>query len=1260
MSFDPSFVHLHLHTDYSLLDGCCRIDRLMARCAELQMPAVAMTDHGNLFGAIDFYNSARKKGIKPIIGCEIYLVYDHKMSDRPKRESKRTDDIGDLPEDGTLSPGQFPKHQIHHKTLLARDFEGYQNLARMVSKAHTEGMYYRPRVDMETLAQYSKGIIGLSGCINGVASQYLLYGEYEKAREATATFIDIFGKDSYYIEIQDHGLSFQRRIIPGLLKLSKEFDLPLVATNDSHYVLKSDWEAHDSLLCIQTGRVLTDTKRMKYPCNEFYVKSREEMLSLFPDHPEAIDNTLRLAEQCDLKIPFKANHYPVFEQTRALEIHTDEKGFNRVLDVYESVKRKLDQSKNPDAPVFTLSDEDRAKHMKNGTILFDLCKKGLKERYGVDYDHPEDYTLKPGQDDDFARKVCEKMEYELAIITGTGFVDYFLIVWDYIDWARKHGISVGPGRGSGAGCLVAYVLHITDIDPLRFGLLFERMLNLERVSPPDFDIDFCIRRRDEVVNYVREKYGADRVANIITFNCFGAKIIVRDLARVNDVPFAEANRIARMVPDDLNISLNDAVAKSEDLQKEVKINPIAKKIIDQGLIIESMVRNTGKHACGIIIGDQRLTNLIPVTLQDSDLTTQYPKGPVEDLGLLKMDFLGLKNLTVISDAEENIRKARGIQDFSIEKVPLEDSKTFDLLNSGRTTAVFQLESSGMQALCRQIALSSFEEIIALIALYRPGPMQFIPQFIEGKKNPASVQVPHPLLSNLVQETYGVLVYQEQVMQAAQIIAGYSLGDADILRRAMGKKKPEEMAAQKEVFVEGARKKHGMSRSTALEIFSILERFAAYGFNKSHSAAYAMVSYRTAYLKANYPVEFMAAVLSNDLGDAKKVAHFIGECESMGISVLGPDVNVSRNSFTPVYDEAHPQGAIRFGMAAIKGVGDSAADAIIREREKDGPFKNFRDFASRMDGKSVNRKVMECLIKTGGFDSMGECRAQLLLSIEAILSEVASIQKDRMAGQSSLFDLFDDGASNGGFGASGPISGNDANPVPELDDETRLNYEKELLGFYLTGHPLQSYGTLPDALTNVHSDRLVSLRDRSSFRIMGVLSKVEVKLSKKDNRKWAILQIGTTRELFENVNVYSDAFEKYAPLLQENAVITVSGQVMNKAGDVRLSVQEVRSAEDTLCNLVKSVTVVLDARQPNDQVLLQLRNEIDASWGSVKMDIGFQVSEDTVVLGETSTALGFTPSTRMIAFLRQSPVVVAVRFHTQDIPSYENNRRYPGS
>jgi len=1257
------FAHLHLHTDFSLLDGACRIDRLAARAKELGMSSVAMTDHGNLFGAIDFYRKMKKAEVKPIIGCEIYLVHDHTMFEKPRRERKRTDDIGDLPEDHQLQPEDFPKHQIHHKTILAKDYEGYQNLSKMISKAHTEGQYYRPRIDMEHLAKYSKGLIGLSGCINGVASQHLLYNNYEMARKVTADFIDIFGKENYFIEVQDHGLSFQKKIIPGQLKLAKEFDLKVVAANDVHYVNKGDWEPHDALLCIQTGKKLSDEYRMKYPSQEFFLKSREEMLKVFHEIPESLDNTLHVAEMCNLEIPFGVNHYPIFEKALEISYKNDADNFDRILDIYVSEKERVNKQNGIEEPA-TIDKKTRQEYRNNGLFLFDLCKQGLKKRYGVDYDEirssgeitpttadegkgipPEPGT--PG----FRRFLCSKLEYELSIIMGTGFIDYFLIVWDFIDWARKQNIPVGPGRGSGAGSLVSYVMKITDIEPLRFGLLFERMLNLERVSPPDFDVDFCMRRRDEVVSYVRDKYGADAVANIITFGTFGAKMVIRDLARVNDVPYAEADRIAKMIPDELNISLSDSIAKSGELQTEIRGNPVAGKIVKHGQVIEGMVRNTGKHACGVIIGDRPIKDLVPVTLQEGDLTTQFPKGPVEDLGLLKMDFLGLKTLTVISDAQENVQKSRNLPDFDVEKVTIEDAKTYDLLNSGKTTGVFQLESGGMQSLCRQIGLSSFGEIIALIAIYRPGPMQFIPQFIEGKKDPSTVKVPHKLLKELVGETYGVLVYQEQVMEAARIIAGYTLGDADILRRAMGKKIKSVMDAQKEIFVEGAREHNGIVKKTALDIFGILEKFAQYGFNKSHSAAYAMLSYRTAYLKANYPVEFMAAILSNELGNSDKVAHFVNECGAMKILVLGPDVNISRGNFTPVINSETGEAVIRFGLAAIKGVGDAASQKIMEEREENGPYIDFEDFISRLDGKTVNRRVLECLIKSGGFDSTGDGRLSLMDGLDAAISSAAEKQRDRERGQESFMDILAEPSQNErhpkGEGGQGKDRGA---PMPLAE---KLKYENELLGFYVSGHPMNEFNGLAQAITNFDPEKADELRDRSPFRFCGVVSNVTKKLSRKDNRPWAFFNISTKVHSFQ-MNMYSECFEECGHLLEDGKALMVTGTVMNRVDDdLRFSVREISHLRATIPGMIKEIHWVLDPNNQAEDFLTKLRDDLDnREGGSTRVQLGMMVEKNRVLWSEIAPSLMWDVDPATFSELKNHPSVLTVFIQTSPVQEFE--------
>lgn len=1233
---DREFVHLHVHTDHSLLDGCSRVDRLCQRASELGMKALSITDHGVLYGLTSFFKQAEKHGIKPLLGCEIYLVYEEQLADTNEQRAKQ---------------------KSRHMGLLARNFTGYQNLCKIVSKAHTQGFYRNPRTDLETLAAHSEGLIGFSGCLAAVIPQYLLEGKFDEARAAAAKFIDIFGKDYFIIELMDHGIEEQRRIIPDLLKIATEFDLKVVATNDVHYVNDSDWQPHDSMLCIQTGSKVADEKRMRYDAQQFYLKSREEMDLAFKEVPEAITNTSGIAEMCEVKLPFGVDHYPVYE--KPIEIGTggsDDENFERVLDIYVEKKNEI-LIRDGEEPI-ELDEATRTKHKSNGLYLFELCKAGLKERYGTDYDACRADWESASKED---QRYCEQLEYELAIIAGTGFVDYFLIVWDFINWAREQSIPVGPGRGSGAGCLVAYVLKITDIDPLSFGLLFERMLNLERVSPPDFDVDFCMRRRDRVVNYVREKYGEDRVANIITFGTFGAKMVVRDLARVNDVEFAEANKLAKMIPDELNISLDDSVKKSPELQQELKTNPVAQTIIEQGRVIEGMVRNTGKHACGVIIADQDITNLIPVTLQEGDLTTQYPKGPSEDLGLLKMDFLGLKTLTVIDDAQTNVRNTRSMPDFDIEKVSLTDQPTFDLLNSGRTTAVFQLESGGMQQLCRQIGLSSFEEIIALIALYRPGPMQFIPQFIEGKKDPSTVQIPHPLLKDLVQETYGVLVYQEQVMQSAQIIAGYTLGGADILRRAMGKKIKEVMDAQKDVFIKGAKETNNIDAKTATAIFALLEKFAQYGFNKSHSAAYAMLSYRTAYLKANYPIEFMAAVLTSEQGNADKISHMLEECNAMNVPVLSPDVNASGANFTPIIEGE--SGSIRFGMAAIKGVGEGAAEVIIEERHANGAYQDLTDFLARNSDKAVNRRVIEALIKTGAFDSLGHDRAHLLGDLDSEIAEANSRREDREKGQTSLFDDLlgdvNDPQGNGNTAAkkkTGPVM-----PMAE-----KLQHEKDLLGFYISGHPMDAYAGLDLAIDSFNSpDELkANFDDRQTYRIGGIISNLQIKYTKKDSRQMAVFNIATRSQNYELI-MFPDPFEKNGARLENGKLALIQGTTNRRDGEMNLTAHEVFDLESSIPRIIQRINFILHPNAQAAEFLELLRSTIDEEYNVTKtgnlenghsseVAVSFLV-DNQVVESDSSKALKIAINGSNYKALRKHPALAGLRIEAVPVKAIDDRK-----
>lgn len=1139
---DSDFVHLHVHSDYSLLDGCCRMDRLMDRAVELGMSAMALTDHGNLFGAISFVKQAEKRGIKPIIGCEGYLVTDHKNDERPGREN----------------------HKSYHIGLLAKNFEGYKNLCKVVSDAHVDGFYYRPRTDLETLAEHAEGLIGFTGCMQGWIPQLILRGKEGEAEKALGQMVDLFGKENYFVELHNHGIEEQAQLVPELIRLAKKFDLKTVASNDVHYVKGEDWAPHDALLCIQTGSKLDDIDRMRYEAREFYLKSREEMEELFREAPEAIVNTFAVAEMCEVKLPFGQNNYPVF----------------------------------------TLPPEIKTKVSDNVEYLKKLCVEGLAERYDVGYLEDKEGT----QDTSLAKELSDRLDYELGVINKTGFNDYFLIVADFMNWAREQEIPIGPGRGSGAGCLVAYVLGITDIDPLRFGLLFERFLNPERVSPPDFDIDFCMRRRGEVIEYVREKYGRDCVANIITFGTFGAKMVIRDVARVRDLPYAEADKLAKMIPDDLNISLDDALAKSPELSNEYNKNPIAKQIVDTGRVIEGMVRNSGTHAAGVIIADRPLKELVPLTTQDGILTTQYPKDPVEELGLLKMDFLGLKTLTVISEAESHIRKKKGLEQFKVTDAFLEDEPTFQLLNEARTIGVFQLESEGMRRLCRQMTISNVDEIIALIALYRPGPMDWIPDYIKGKEDPSTIEFPHPLLEDVCSETYGVMVYQEQVMEAARRIAGYTLGGADILRRAMGKKKPEEMAKQREIFVKGAKEVNKIESKKANDIFNILEKFAGYGFNKSHSAAYGIISYQTAYLKANYPVEFMAGVLACELGNSEKLSHFIGECQEMGISVLGPDINESGENFTPLDGSENNLGSIRFGLSAVKGVGDVAGKCIVEERLRGGEFSSFSNLVERVDGKAVNKRVLESLIKTGGFDALHINRAALLADLDRAMGEAQLRRKDREAGQSNLFDIMG-GAEEEGSPSSENFGSNGNRSVPEMENLQKLKFEKELLGFFLSGHPVDTLLGLGQLIDTVKPESLSDFSEKKSFRLCGVLADVERRYTKKDSKPWARFNL-LSKEKDYSLPMFPDAYSNFGDRLEEGELMVITGVVSAKDGETRMSVEIVETIDQSLTKIIEESTWLIDPTdEDTGKFLSELHAESEKGVGRARVSIAFAQQGD---------------------------------------------------
>jgi DNA polymerase III subunit alpha len=1078
-----SFIHLHLHTEYSLLDGAVRIDDLMKKCERHKMPAVAMTDHGNIYGAIEFYQKAKKGGIKPIIGCEAYLTPPGvKMTEKGE------------PVAVTMSGGKVKKKRNSHLTLLCENQKGYKNLMKLVSKAQLEGFYYKPRIDKETLAAHSEGLICLSGCISGEINQLIQNEDIAGAKKSLCEFRDIFGKENFFLEMHDHGLEAQALCNKHLLQFGKEFGLQMVAANDVHFLNKTDHEAHDIMICVGTGSLQMDENRMRYS-PEVYLKSTMEMTKLFKFCPEAIRNTLVIADRCNL------------------EIHLD-----------STSSEKYPQFESPDG-------SPREEYFRR------VCHQGLVKRYGARVQTDPELT--------------ERLNYEIGVMERMGFISYFLITWDFCKWAKDNGIPVGPGRGSAAGSLVAYVLEITDICPLRFGLIFERFLNPERVSPPDVDIDFCPTRRYDVIDYVRRKYGEAAVSHIITFGTFGAKGVVRDVARVMGLSYGDGDRLSKMIPSDLGTTLEDARKKNPELKEEIANSPTTAQLWKYCEFLEGLTRNTGVHAAGIVIGDTALSNHIPLTRsKEGDAVTQYAMGPLTDVGMLKMDFLGLKNLTVIKDAIDLIHLHT--PDFDLYGDDLCDTNTFALLNRGETTGVFQLESGGMMSLCRQFDIHRIQDIIALIALYRPGPMDLIPDFIERKKGKKKIEYLHPLLKEASEETYGILIYQEQVQRAANLLAGFTLGEADLLRRAMGKKKLEAMIEQRAKFVKGCADVNKIPEKQANEIFDLLEKFAGYGFNKSHSAAYGLISYQTAYLKANYPVEFMAALLSNEINNTDKISTFVAECQRMGITILGPDVNRSEQKFKP---EKLPDGrnGIRYGLAAVKNVGESAMDSALANRKEKGPFESLEDFASRLDSKTVNRKILENLIKAGAFDFTKLRRDEMFSRVGQVIAGSSATQKDRETGQASLFDM------NELMTAA---------PTPDIleeekvvwDQGTCLRQEKELLGFYVTGHPLDEYRGTIEAGKYLSFSQLGDLRPnaKKTHQFAGLISEAVVKYTKREGKPFAVLIMEDFTGQAE-IMVWSETYLKTRHFLVGGTAVILKAKIESDArtGDNRLTADDLQ-------------------------------------------------------------------------------------------------------
>ena len=1075
-----SFVHLHSHTEYSLLDGSNKVRAYAERVKELGMNAAAITDHGNMYGVIEFYLACQDVGIKPIIGCEVYVApgsrFDREIGDHSDR--------------------------YYHLILLAENEKGYQNLSKIVSRSFTEGYYYKPRVDKELLREFHEGIICSSACLAGEVARDLVRGDKEAAEEAALEYQDIFGKGNFFLELQDHGYPDQQTVIAGVLEMSRKLDIPMIATNDCHYTFADDAEAHDVLLCIQTGKKVSDENRMRYPGGQFYVKSEEQMKELFPYAQEALENTQKIADRCNVTIEFGKTKLPHFE----------------VPEGYDS-----------------------------WTYLNKLCDDGFARNY------PED--------DGTVRK---RLDYELSVIRKMGYVDYFLIVWDYINWSREHGIAVGPGRGSAAGSVVSYCTGITQLDPIRYNLLFERFLNPERVSMPDIDVDFGFERRQEVIDYVTRKYGKDQVVQIITFGTMAARGVIRDVGRAMDLPYSFCDSVSKMVPNELNITLDKALQENPDLKKAYDNDERVHKLIEMSRKLEGLPRHTSVHAAGVVICAEPAEDLIPLSrAADGSITTQFTMTRVEQLGLLKMDFLGLRTLTVIQNAvamaNHSIREAGGGypsyepvlgkekitenpagEVIDIDRIDYDDKKVFAYLSTGKTDGVFQLESGGMQNFMKRLQPGSLEDVIAGIALYRPGPMDFIPKYIAGKQNAGSVTYDTKELEPILEPTYGCIVYQEQVMQIVQELGGYSLGRADLVRRAMSKKKAHVMEEERHNFVEGNEKEHvpgcvarGIPAETANHIYDTMIDFAKYAFNKSHAACYAIVTYQTAWLKYYYPTEFMAALLTSVIDFPAKVAGYILACREMHIRLLPPDINEGVAGFSV------SGGAIRYSLTAIKGVGEPLIQAVVREREQNGKYRDLQDFIDRTSGLSLNRRVVENLIKSGAFDCFGVTRKQMMSVYIRMMEEQADAAKNNMAGQMSLFDIVPEESRNQ-FRISYP-------DVGEYDKEMKLAFEKEVLGIYVSGHPLEDYAGLWKAHAGAKASDFYldeetgvsKVQDNQDVTVGGMITEVKIKYTK-NNQVMAFVTLEDLTGSIEII-VFPKTFENYTEVLKEDAKVFIQGR-----------------------------------------------------------------------------------------------------------------------
>ncbi len=1105
------FVHLHLHTSYSLLDSTIKIKPLVKQAAKLEMPALAITDHSVMHGAINFYNACQGAGIKPIIGCEINTCKDrHEKSRNAGRMS--------------------------HLLLLAKDEEGYHNLARLSAQAHLEGFYYKPRVDLELLSMYSKGLIATSCCMRGEIPQYLQDDLQDEAERVASQYREIFGAENFYFELEDHGIPAQKKVNAELIRMSQKLDIPLVATNDVHYMEQKHAEAHDVLLSMQSQAKFRDEKRIRFEGDQYYFKTQAEMWELFGHVPEALHNTVEIMDRCNVKLKLNDEadlHFPIY----------------------------------PLPETFT-DDEDYLTH---------LAEEGIKKLYGgADITNPQT---------EMAHTLKARWEMEFGVIKRTGYVNYFLVVWDFINWARKQDIPVGPGRGSGAGSLVAYALGITAVDPLHFGLIFERFLNPDRVSPPDFDIDFCQTRRPEVIDYVKDFYGQENCAQIITFGTLGAKTVIRDIGRTMEIPLAYCDQLAKLIPEDPGMTLAKAEELSPDFKKALA-DPQAQQIMKYARILEGLHRNQGTHAAGVVIGEKTLHDIIPLCRDKDGLAVaQYEMKPLEMTGLLKMDFLGLKTLSVIQGAVENVKETHGISIDPLQ-LPLDDPLTFELLGRGDTVAVFQVESEGMRNLLRQFQADKIEEIIALIALYRPGPMSMIPGYIDCKHGRKEIEYAHPLLEQVLDETYGVFIYQEQVQRASNVLAGFSLAQGDLLRRAMGKKDANIMAEMKAKFVDGCKEVNDIPAQKATEIFETIEKFASYGFNKSHSAAYAFVTFQTAYFKAHYPAEFMASVLTLEIGNAEKLTGFIAECKEMGMEVLPPDIRQSVKTFRP------EDGNIRYGLSGIKGVGAAAVDSLVADRVANGPFESFMDFCTRLDSKVVNKRCLEGLIKAGAFDWTGISRARLFEGIDFALQRAVSLRRDREQGQTSLFDLMSEEQNQG------ELNDEELPEVEPWPTSKMLAYEKDLLGFYISGHPLEEFEWEIETFNTHDFSNLSELNDKDEFRLGGLITEWRKFFTKSGNEMASFVLEGLNGHL--PVVMFKETVQQFAEGLHNELPVMIAGEFSLRDDAPQMVISEIAVLEKVPEWYAEKASIHLSDTQADEKKMRELREKLKPFSGNTPL------------------------------------------------------------